>query len=453
MHASSLENMALCFERYIDEAFVGSRPGDACSVLDIGGADVNGTYRDLLDKRFSYVAADIDEAPGVTLLLDDPYSIPLPDASVDVVLSGQMLEHCEYFWRQFREMVRVLRPDGYLFLIAPSSGPIHRYPVDCYRFHPDAYEALARFAQCPLIDVWHDDRGPWCDVVGVFRPAGAPMPSPSLPAVSRRTTQPPSVRVERGDPAHEQVAGRLAYLDVLQQVHHHLAPRQYLEIGVRRGASLRLARCHAVGVDPAPEPDGDLRPGIEVAAMTSDEFFEAGAPGIEGEVDLAFIDGMHLAEYALRDFMNVERHMAHTGVVILDDVLPAHPMQARRQRTTAAWTGDVYKTLECLARLRQDLLILLLDTSPSGMAVIARVDPASDVLRSHYNALVRDMWDDRPVPEGILRREGAVDDLAVLRMLLVLLRTLRRGGRAPAEVRRAVDDLQLTAGRTTGRGT
>ena len=46
---------------------------------------------------------------GVDIRLADPYRIPLPDASVDIVLSGQMLEHNEFFWLTFLEMSRVLK--------------------------------------------------------------------------------------------------------------------------------------------------------------------------------------------------------------------------------------------------------------------------------------------------------------------------------------------------------
>ena len=42
-------------------------------------------------------------------------------------------------------------------------------------------------------------------------------------------------------------------------------------------------------------------------------------------LDFAFIDGMHLSEFALRDFMNIEEHMDRAGVVVLDDVLPRNP--------------------------------------------------------------------------------------------------------------------------------
>ena len=100
----------------------------------------------------------------------------MPTASVDLIVSGQVFEHMEYFWLTWREMARVVKPGGLIFLIAPSRGPEHRYPVDCWRYYPDGYRALARYGGFEVLDVhtdWqpHADPGsaPWGDTVGVFR--------------------------------------------------------------------------------------------------------------------------------------------------------------------------------------------------------------------------------------------------------------------------------------------
>ena len=66
-------------------------------------------------------------------------------------------------------MMRVLRPEGLCYLIAPSRGEIHRYPADCYRFYPDGYRALAKYTRTQIIDCWIDTENPWGDLTGVFR--------------------------------------------------------------------------------------------------------------------------------------------------------------------------------------------------------------------------------------------------------------------------------------------
>lgn len=152
-------------------------PAKPLSVVDIGSYDVNGSYRSLFDQpQWRYVGVDLEAGPGVDVVLRSPYRLPMASGSVDLVISGQAFEHVEFFWVTWLEMVRVLKPGGMIFLIAPSRGPEHRYPQDCWRFYPDGYRALAKYGGCTLLEVstdWepHPDPGSrdWGDTVGVFR--------------------------------------------------------------------------------------------------------------------------------------------------------------------------------------------------------------------------------------------------------------------------------------------
>jgi len=383
---------------------------DCVRVLDIGGSDVNGSYREIFaHPRFAYTATDIDAGPGVQLVLQDPYRLPLEDQSIDIVISGQMLEHCEFFWLTFAEMVRVLRPGGFIFLIAPSSGPEHRYPVDCYRFYPDAYRALARYAHCQLVELWCDERGPWKDLVGIFSRYGPPpaaAPLEELAAVDPASIVP-------GDEAEERTQGQKEYIHVLEDLHQLLKPRSYLEIGVRFGRSLALATGPAIGVDPAPELRIELPASTRIFTQTSDDFFaEHAAAALAEPVDFAFIDGLHLFEAALRDFMNIERAAAPDAIVAIDDVLPNHPAQAERLRGTRVWTGDVWRLVPVLQRWRPDLALALLDTSPSGLLLVAGLDPGSRVLWENYNPIVREALAMGDPPSSVLSRIEAIPPTA-----------------------------------------
>ena len=404
MHASSLENMWLCYWRYVAGGPLEQRAGTI--VLDVGGADINGSYREVFpNPPFRYCVADIAPGPGIDIVLGDPYRIPFPECSVDVVISGQAMEHIEFFWRTFEEMIRIVRPDGYVFLVLPSAGPIHRYPVDCYRFLPDAYEALAKHAGCTCVESWLDERGPWCDLVGVFRRTDAP---PTLTAVTQRRT-PPSVAWSGppGTAEEEALAGTVSYLEILARLHRELVPAHYLEIGVRHGVSLALARGPATGIDPAPALDRDLPPTTRVVPLTSDEFFGALPTGFAP--DLCFIDGMHLFECALRDFINFERCAGPGAMAVIDDIFPTHPAQAERKRRTRAWTGDVWRLFEVLQRYRPDLFLLPLDAAPTGLLLVAGLDPTNRVLWDAYNTIMRAVWDGGGPPQSVIERQGAVD--------------------------------------------
>lgn len=437
MHASSLENMYRCYARYPPEAALQGR--DELLVLDVGGADVNGGYRQVFaDPRFRYLVVDLAQGAGVDIVLEDPYRLPLADGSVDIVVSGQMFEHCEFFWLTFAEMMRVLKPGGYLFLIAPSAGPIHRYPVDCYRFYPDAYRALAKHADCHLLEVWLDERGPWRDLVGVFawQPT-AHVPPQATPAV--RAAEP--VNLPPGSVEEEATRGGAHYLDVLRDVHAVLQPSLYLEIGVRNGRSLALAQGPAIGVDPAPELDAASLPSTtRLFAMASDDFFrDVAAQALDVPPQLAFIDGMHLFEYALRDFMHIERLATPSTLVVINDIHPSHPAQAERNRRTRVWTGDIWKLQRCLAELRPDLVLVALDTTPTGMLLVAGLDPANRVLWNRYNPIVLEYSAEQVPPAAVLQREGGIApaDPRVARLLSTLRHCHEAGAQRPAAALRA----------------
>src|SRR4051794_8673971 len=87
-------------------------PSAGCSVVDVGSMDVNGCYRPLFsDSRMQYIGVDLEPGPNVDVVLADPYTLPFDDGAVNLVISGQMLEHCERFWRVFHEMLRVVKDD------------------------------------------------------------------------------------------------------------------------------------------------------------------------------------------------------------------------------------------------------------------------------------------------------------------------------------------------------
>lgn len=377
-------------------------------IVDLGAMNVNGSYRELFPGG-DYVGVDLEPGPGVDVVLSDVYHLPFDDGSVDLVLSGQMLEHCGQFWRVFSEIHRVLKPEGRAYLIAPSSGPVHRYPVDCYRFYPDSYAALAEWSGLRLVHSWTDERGPWCDIVGVFQKGGSleRISAPRPMAVPANRQQQP-----HQDAAVERKAGARPYLDVLRDLHDLIRPELYLEIGVRKGLSLALAAGDAIAIDPDPHPDAaSSNPRAKLFRCTSDDFFFFHGDGAIGRpVELAFIDGMHLAEFVYRDFMNVERLMDPRGVIVVDDVLPNHPLQATRERSSQVWTGDVWRFAQLIAQKRPDLRLTLLDTAPSGLLVISRLNPKNRSLWVDYNQVTRRMSEeaDAAVPDHVIARRDAL---------------------------------------------
>ena len=153
MHLSSYNNMKRFISKYIT-----SKEESPLKIADIGSQDVDlvGNYRSLFTSPlWQYCGVDMSAGANVDIVLHDPYHwAELDSNTFDIVISGQALEHIEFFWLAMLEIQRILKPGGICCLIAPSSGPEHRYPVDCWRFYPDGFRALAKYANLQVLEVY-----------------------------------------------------------------------------------------------------------------------------------------------------------------------------------------------------------------------------------------------------------------------------------------------------------
>jgi hypothetical protein len=211
----------------------------------------------------------------------------------------------------------------------------------------------------------------------------------------------------------------MRYTEFLASVHALLQPERYLEIGVRTGKSLALARCRSVGIDPDFDITAEIDGDVTLIRTTSDEYFARENPlaPMKGQpFDLAFIDGLHLFEFALRDFIYAERHSTSRSVIIFDDMLPRSVDEAARERHTREWTGDVYWVIEVLAAYRPDLSLIPVDTSPTGLLLVVGLDPQSTVLSDSYDEIMARFRtpDPQPVPQTLLDRLTAINPDRVL---------------------------------------
>jgi SAM-dependent methyltransferase len=101
-------------------------------VLDYGCADQ--PYRSLLPAGVSYVGADLLGNPVADIELLSDGTVPIPDASVDMVLSSQVLEHVADPTLYLHECLRVTRPGGSLVLTTHGIMYDHADPHDYWRW-------------------------------------------------------------------------------------------------------------------------------------------------------------------------------------------------------------------------------------------------------------------------------------------------------------------------------
>lgn len=189
------------------------------------------------------------------------------------------------------------------------------------------------------------------------------------------------------------------YIKALDAIHRRLAPQRYIEIGVCKGASFGLAspEAIAIGIDPEPQLDICGLPDKHIViSATSDEYFSSGriVSDLDGKsFDMAFLDGMHKFEYALRDFLNLEKYSNPNSIVFVHDVYPMNAETSSRERASDFWSGDVWKLILCLKEYRTDLDLEVLPCPPTGLGVISRLNAKSTVLLDNYDQILEKYLD------------------------------------------------------------
>lgn len=212
------------------------------------------------------------------------------------------------------------------------------------------------------------------------------------------------------------------YLGVFERLHERLRPRTYFEVGTWHGDSLRVARCTSLAVDADFRLDEEVigqKPICIFHQTTSDEFFASQDPVaiLGGRIDLAFIDALHVFEYALRDFIGTERSVHKKSIIVLDDCCPRDFYMTRRTlipevvqptKYRGYWTGDVWKLVPVLREYRPDITLACIDTRPTGLVACMNLNPDDRTLEMKYDEIVA-KWRDVTLPEYTMAR--LLDDL------------------------------------------
>jgi hypothetical protein len=186
----------------------------------------------------------------------------------------------------------------------------------------------------------------------------------------------------------------------------------YLEIGCRDGASFAPVRSKTVAVDPFFRAEINIigqKPALHVFQATSDDFFASGFLDRNGiRISASFLDGMHLFEYLLRDFMNTEAASDPKGVIMMHDLVPHNLAMTTRnlENIGGAWTGDVWKLLPILQKWRPDLVLTMLDLRPTGVLCVTNLDPGNRVLQDNYASIVAEYMDQDIEAFGVERYFG-----------------------------------------------
>lgn len=137
------------------------RPIDlfATRAIDIGGADVNGSARQLVDSTVAWVnwmGWDIEDGPGVDLVIDCRKPPPAEYLGrADIVLCTEVFEHVQDWTSILCTIVDLLTPGGFAFITCASDGrrphgargALNPAPGEWYRnvSQEDLYRAIDQY--------------------------------------------------------------------------------------------------------------------------------------------------------------------------------------------------------------------------------------------------------------------------------------------------------------------
>jgi SAM-dependent methyltransferase len=119
-----------------DEAY---RTFGRCRVLDVGCGTK--PYEALFAYAASYVGVDAVDNPRADVK-GDIEALPVDDASFDVVLCNQVLEHCSDPPTAVSELRRVTAPGGRVLATTHGVMPYHPSPADYWRWTQDGLTKL-----------------------------------------------------------------------------------------------------------------------------------------------------------------------------------------------------------------------------------------------------------------------------------------------------------------------
>jgi SAM-dependent methyltransferase len=116
-------------------------------VLDVGAGEA--PYKELF-AHTNYRTLDwehsVHEAASDSDFVGAADSIPVADETFDAVLLTQVLEHVREPSVVLRELHRILKREGWLFLTAPLVWELHELPYDFYRYTENGLRYLVEEA-------------------------------------------------------------------------------------------------------------------------------------------------------------------------------------------------------------------------------------------------------------------------------------------------------------------
>lgn len=209
------------------------------------------------------------------------------------------------------------------------------------------------------------------------------------------------------DTARTQLARTLMpggpYTDLIERLLRWRTPKVYLEIGIRQGRTLKLAKppTLAIGVEQKPDIRHRFEAPTRIYETTPLEFLASDR--LEKLVgrkrfDIAMIRSPRSFEEAYDTFAALESIAGKDSIVMLHGTLPPDPVAGARERSSNFWVGDLWKLVPCLLEARPELGIFTVPVFPVGLTFVTGLKKRNTRLVKNRDANIA-AFADWEVPE------------------------------------------------------
>lgn len=144
-------------------------------IVDLGSKSSSGSYHRALRfiQPYKIVHTDLYAAEPDVMALDLEQPFPLSDATQDVVLCFNVLEHLFNAPQALRESCRILKPGGRMIGAVPFFVRYHPDPHDYFRYTHEALRRMAESAGFEVENITALGLGPFtagASLIGVYLP-------------------------------------------------------------------------------------------------------------------------------------------------------------------------------------------------------------------------------------------------------------------------------------------
>ena len=142
-------------------------------VLDVGAG--RGDFKAIF-RTHSYTGLDIYPYPELDLAVDLIQTCPFREASFDLVLLANVIEHVYEYRTLVKRCASLLKPGGRLLITVPFLLKLHQEPVDFHRYTRYALSELAaeNGLTVELLDGYYNPLALWDEGIGNVWQYGVP---------------------------------------------------------------------------------------------------------------------------------------------------------------------------------------------------------------------------------------------------------------------------------------